>query len=73
MLKYKIDVLLELKKHGFTTTKIRQEKLLNESALQYIRQGKPIGPIPLDTICRLLKCQPGDILEWVPNPDTNIT
>lgn len=72
MLKYKIDVLFELKKRGFTTTKIRQEKLLNESALQYIRQGKPIGPIPLDTICRLLECQPGDILEWVPNPDAKI-
>lgn len=68
MLKYKIDVLSELKNHGFTTTKIRQEKLLNESALQYIRQGKPIGPIPLDTICRLLECQPGDIMEWVPDP-----
>lgn len=68
LLKYKIDVLYELKKHGFTTTKIRQEKLLNESALQYIRQGKPIGPVPLDTICRLLECQPGDIMEWVPNP-----
>lgn len=67
MLKYKIDVLLELKNHGFNTSKIRQEKLLNESALQYIRQGKPVGPVPLDTLCRLLECQPGDLLEWVPD------
>lgn len=67
MLKYKIDVLSELKHHGFNTSKIRQEKLLNESALQYIRQGKPVGPVPLDTLCRLLDCQPGDIMEWVPD------
>ena len=73
MLKYKVDVLFELKNHGYTTTRLRQEKLLNESALQYIRQGKPIGPIPLDAICRLLECQPGDILEWAPDPDANIT
>ena len=67
MLKYKNDVLLELKNHGFNTSRIRQEKLLNESALQYIRQGKPVGPVPLDTLCRLLECQPGDLLEWVPD------
>ena len=65
MLKYKIDILSELKKHGFNTYKLRKEKLLNESALQYIRRGKPIGPVPLDALCRLLECQPGDILEWV--------
>ncbi len=68
LLKYRMDVLSELRNHGYTTTRLRQEKLLNESALQYIRQGKPIGPIPLDAICRLLECQPGDIMEWVPDP-----
>ena len=67
MLKYKIDVLSELKNHGFNTSRLRKEKLLNESALQYIRRGKPIGPVPLDTLCRLLECQPGDIMEWVPD------
>ena len=67
MLRYKIDVLSKLKENGYNTTIIRREKLLNESALQYIRQGKPIGPVPLDAICSLLQCQPGDILEWVPD------
>ena len=69
MLKYKMDVLSELKKHGFNTYKLRKEKLLNESALQYIRWGKPVGPVPLDTLCRLLNCQPGDIMEWVPDQE----
>ena len=69
MLKYKMDILSELKKHGFNTYKLRKEKLLNESALQYIRQGKPVGPVPLNTLCRLLECQPGDILEWVPDKE----
>ena len=67
MLKYKIDVLSELKNHGFNTSRLRKDKLINESALQYIRQGKPVGPVPLDTLCRLLDCQPGDIMEWVPD------
>lgn len=65
MLKYKIDILEALKEKGFSTARIRKEKLLNESALQYIREGKPIGPKPLDDLCALLDCQPGDILEFV--------
>jgi len=65
MLKYKIDILEALKEKGFSTARIRKEKLLNESALQYIREGKPIGPKPLDDLCALLDCQPGDLLEYV--------
>ena len=41
MLKYKIDILEALKEKGFSTARIRKEKLLNESALQYIREGNP--------------------------------
>ena len=37
MLAYKIDVLETLKEAGYNTTRLRKEKLLNESAIQYIR------------------------------------
>ena len=36
MLKYKIDVLESLKEAGYTTTRLRNEKLLGENAIQYI-------------------------------------
>ena len=29
------------------------------------REGKPVSWQNLDKICALLKCQPGDLLEWV--------
>lgn len=64
---YKIDVLQNLKEAGYNTTKLRKEKILNESAIQYLRSGKIIGIKPLDTICKLLNCQPGDILEYIPD------
>jgi len=70
MLVYKIDVLNALKQAGYNTNRIRQEKHLNESALQYIRDGKPIGPKPLDKLCEMLNCQPGDILGYVPNTES---
>lgn len=67
MLKYKIDVIAELKMRGYNTNRIRRERLLNESALQYFRENKPIGAKALNTLCCLLDCQPGDILEYVPD------
>ncbi len=71
MLIYKIDVIEKLKESGYNTTRLRREKLLSESALQYLREGKPVGTKPLDDICRLLACQPGDILEYVKDEETN--
>lgn len=67
MLAYKIDVLETLKEAGYNTTRLRKERLLNESAIQYIREGKPVGAKALDNICMLLDMQPGNILKYVEN------
>ncbi len=64
MLYYKTNVIALLKEAGFNTNRLRKEKLLNEAALQYMREGKMIGPVPLEKICTLLECQPGDIIGW---------
>lgn len=63
MLKYKINVLDELKKNGYTTTRIRREKILSESTLTRIREGKTsISCDSIGVICDLLDLQPSDIL-----------
>lgn len=67
MLIYNIDVLDALKKSGYTTTRLRKEKLLNESAIQYIRDGKPVGAKALNNICMLLNMQPGNIIKYIPD------
>lgn len=69
MLKYKIDVLETLKEAGYTTTRLRNEKLLGENAIQYIREGKPVGAKALDNLCRLLDMQPGNIIKYVENDE----
>lgn len=66
-IQYKIDVLKSLKEHGFNTTRIRKEKLLSEGALQSLREEKAISFANLEKLCVLLNCQPGDILEYVPD------
>lgn len=63
-LKYKFDVLQALKNAGFNTNRIRKEKLFSESTLQKFRSGEMVHTSNIDTICRLLNCQPGDILEY---------
>ena len=65
MLKYKIDVLDTLKESGYTTTKLRKEKLLGENAIQSLRHGEMVGIIALDKICTLLDMQPGNIIKYV--------
>lgn len=67
MLVYKIDVLTELKKLGYNTNVIRKNKLLSEGSIQHIRQGEMIGIKTLDSLCRLLKMQPSDIIKYVDN------
>ena len=68
MIKYKIDILQELKKRGYNTGIIRREKLLSENVLQSFRDNEPrLTAATLDTLCRLLNKQPGALLEWIPD------
>ncbi|MDE7425852.1 MAG: helix-turn-helix transcriptional regulator [Lachnospiraceae bacterium] len=70
MLVYKIDVLETLKENGYNTTKLRKEKLLGENSIQYLRENKMIGTKALNTVCKLLDMQPGNIIRYI--DDENI-
>ena len=67
MIKYKIDIIQALKNKGYSTYKIRKEKIFNESQLQQMRENKILAQDALNKVCTLLDCQPGDILEYVPD------
>lgn len=64
-LQFKIDVLAELKKKGITTYMIRRDKIMSESTVQKLRSGKGLAWDNIETLCRLLGYQPGDLLEYV--------
>lgn len=64
-IRYKVDILAELKKKGYTSTKIREDKLIGQSYLQQLRHGELVSWKTIDTICVLLECQPGDLVEYV--------
>ena len=65
---FKINVLQALKDKGYSTYRIKNDKLLSQSTLQKLREGKPVSWENIETFCRLLEIQPGELLEY--NPDT---
>lgn len=64
-IRYKVDVLAELKRMGYSSTKIREEKLIGQSYLQQLRHQELVSWKTIDTICGLLDCQVGDLVEYV--------
>lgn len=70
-IKYKVDIIAALKAAGYSTYRIRKEKILNESTLQKFRNGEIVTADNMAIICKLLDCQPGDILEYVPDNSEN--
>lgn len=70
LLRYKMDILEALKKVGFTSYKIRKDKLIGEAQMQKIRTGEIASKETLNMICKLLNVQPGDILEYISDDDS---
>ncbi len=67
MIKYEKAFAL-MKEKGLTTYKIRQDKIIGENALTAMRQSKGVSTNTIDRLCKALNCQPGDIMEYVPDP-----
>ena len=71
MIRYNKDIMSELKKNGYSSYRIRNEKILSQKVLTEIR-AKKVTMSTLNKICQLLDCQPGEILEYLPdNTDQN--
>lgn len=66
-IRYRMDVLAALKSAGYSTYKLRKEKILAESTIQSFRRGEIVSWENIDRLCGLLECQPGDIVEYVEN------
>ena len=70
MIRYKINVLQALRDAGYSSYRLQKEKLLADSTLQKLRSGQTSITVEnLNVICGLLGCQPGDILEWIPEEE----
>ena len=55
-----------LKEKGYTTYRIRKEKLLGQGTLTALKNGTGgLDSKTISKLCEVLECQPGDIMEYV--------
>lgn len=66
MIIYKKDIMSELKDKGYTSYRLRHEKIMSEKNMTNIR-NKKVTMAVLNQLCQLLGCQPGEILEYLPD------
>lgn len=63
------SILSKLSASGYSSYRLTKEKILSCASIDRIRKGQSITIDTIDVICGLLKCQPGDILQWIPNKE----
>ena len=64
---YKVNILEALKAAGYSSYKIRKDEIFSQYTVSTLRKGGLVPWSTLEKICVLLNCQPGDILERVPD------
>jgi putative transcriptional regulator len=63
------NIMKLLADNGYTSYRLRKEKLLSEGTMTRLREGCQINTTTIDTICRLCNCQPGDFLQYIPDTE----
>lgn len=63
-IEYKIDVLKSLKEVGYSSAKLRKEKIMGEATIQRLRHKQTVSFDVLSKLCYLLNCEIGDILVY---------
>ena len=53
-----------MKSRGLSTYRIRKDNILAQSTLQKLREGKSVTTDAIATLCQVLNCQPGDLMEY---------
>lgn len=73
MIKY--DKFFELMNDkGYTAIVVKREKLISQGTYYAMKHGTAvIKTDTIDKLCKLLDCQPNDIMEYVPDEEANRT
>lgn len=69
MLRYKIDVLQALKQKGYSSYRIIKDGYFSNGSVQKIRNNEILGKSGLEMLCKLLKCDISEIIEYVPDTE----
>ncbi len=70
MIRVNLDVMMARRKMGLTELAQAMDLTLANLSILKNNKGKAIRFSTLDAACRALKCQPGDILEYVEDEES---
>lgn len=59
-----VDLLQLLKDNGWSTYRLRKEKIISNGTIARIRNGQSLSTETIGTICMLCHCQPGDLMHY---------
>lgn len=66
----KYDKLLKMMNDkGLTSYIIKKDKIIGQATFQKIKSGGDIDTRTISKLCKILECQPGDIMEYVPDDE----
>lgn len=72
MYKYKIDVVGALAEKGYNSYKIKKDKLMSQGTLIKLKNNENVTLETLNTVCCMLRCNIGDVIEIVPSDEEKI-
>lgn len=56
-----------LNKRNISKMELREAIKCGSNTLAALSKNEPLNTKTIDKICEFLNCQPGDIMEWLPN------
>ena len=56
-------LFLKMKEKNLTTYKIMKERIASQGAMTALRSGGSVTIKTIESLCRALDCEPGDIME----------
>ena len=58
-------LIKKMKEAGITSYTIKRDKIIGQATYKKIMEGGDIDTRTIAKLCKLLNCQPGDIMEYV--------
>ncbi len=58
-----------LNKKGMSKGELQRMASFSSATMAKLSSHKPVNISVLNSVCSVLKCQPGDIMEYMPDPE----
>ena len=58
-----------MEKRGATTYTLQVKGNISSSTVRRLKAGESVSTNTIDALCRLLRCKPNDVMEYIPDPE----